>query len=274
MNSEIEKFEKEGYIEPFKIINNDDCKKILYDSYIPRKYYTWAKSIHEKSVEVKELATNSEILNKIKKIIGNDILLWGSCFIKQEPGNKHSWHCDLEYENWDGITIWIGLKNLNKKTELSLITHTHTIDTFPQKLSEKNIDLNNNNEVLYEAKKINPNCELKTFILNEGEAIIWSGRVWHKTENLSQKPRESIILQYSTPNNIIKIPEKYDYKNMRWLNNSPPCLLISGKDRYKKNKVIDLSNKRINSSVISFLIKRYFFIRYNLSYMLKKILKE
>ena len=36
MNSEIEKFEKEGYIEPFKIINNDDCKKILYDSYISR----------------------------------------------------------------------------------------------------------------------------------------------------------------------------------------------------------------------------------------------
>ena len=70
------------------------------------------------------------------------------------PGNQHSWHCDLEYENWDGITIWIGLKNLNKKTELSLITHTHTIDTFPQKLSEKNIDLNNNNEVLYEAKKL------------------------------------------------------------------------------------------------------------------------
>lgn len=273
MDFEIEKFKQEGYLEPFKIIKNKDCKKILYDSYIPRKYYTWAKSIHEKSSEVKELATNSDLLKKIKRIIGENILLWGSCFIRQEPGNQHSWHCDLEYENWDGITIWIGLKNLNEKTELSLITHTHKIDTFPQKLAEKNIDLNNNNEVLNEAKKINPNCKLKTFILNEGEAIIWSGRVWHKTINLSQKPRESIILQYSSTNNTIKIPEEYNYKNMKWLKYSPPCLLISGKDNYNKNKVINLPDLKIDNFVISFLKKRYFFIRFNLSLMLKKILK-
>ena len=114
-------------------------------------------------------------------------------------------------------------------------------------------NVRNNRMTPNEAKKINPNCELKTFILNEGEAIIWSGRVWHKTENLSQKPRESIILQYSTPNNTIKIPEKYDYKNMRWLNNSPPCLLISGKDKFKKNKVIDLSNKKFYNA--------YYFLR-------------
>ena len=44
-------------------------KKYYLIAIFKLKYYTWAKSIHEKSVEVKELATNSEILNKkIKKL--------------------------------------------------------------------------------------------------------------------------------------------------------------------------------------------------------------
>ena len=39
---------------------------------------------------------------------------------------------DLEYENWDGITIWIGLKNLNKKTELSLLPILTQLIRFPK----------------------------------------------------------------------------------------------------------------------------------------------
>ncbi len=273
MTSELKKFELEGYIEPFKILNNKDCNKILLDRYIPRKYYTWAKSVHEKSSEIKELATNNDILNKLKKIIGKDILLWGSCFIKQEPGNQHSWHCDLEYENWNGITIWVGLKNLNEKTSLSLITHSHKIDTFPQKLAEENIDPKNDLEILDAAKKINPQCKLKTFTLNEGEAIIWSGRVWHKTINLSEKARESIILQYSSPNNAIKIPQEYNYKNMKWLQNSPPCILISGIDKYKKNEVLKLSDIKVKGRIGSYIEKKYFFMRFYLGSIFRKLFK-
>lgn len=273
METELKKFELEGYIDPFKIITDKDCIKILYDSYIPKKHYTWTKSIHEKSIEVKKLATNENILKKIKNIIGKDILLWGSCFIRQEPGNQHSWHCDLEYENWNGITIWMGLKNLSEKTSLSIITHSHTLGTFPQKLAEKNINLEDDSEVLNEAKKINPNCQLKTFNLSEGEVVIWSGRVWHKTINLSKKARESIILQYSSPENDIKIPEKYDYKNMRWLQDQPPCLLISGGDKYKKNKIIDPSNIQAENKIKEYLKKKYFFIRFNLRSIVKKLLK-
>ena len=273
MNIDNNKFDLEGFTEPFKMLDLHECKKILREKYIPKKNYTWMKSVHEKSFEIAKLASRRNLVDKVKQTLGSDIILWGSCLINQGAGNQHSWHCDLEFENWDGVTIWIGLKNLNEKTPLSLISHSHKIDTFPQKLVEKKINLENDKEILDEAKKLNTNCEMRTFKLKAGEAIMWSGRVWHKTINLSTKPRESIILQFASPKNKIKIPVKYDYKNMEWLDKNPPCLLVSGEDKYGINKIIKINDLKINNKLISFIEKNIFFFRYLLSKAYYKIKK-
>ena len=68
-------------------------------------------------------------------------MLWGSLFVDQKPNGQHAWHLDVEHGSWDGVTVWIGLKNLSEKTSLSLITHSHLLKTAPLELKKKlNLD--------------------------------------------------------------------------------------------------------------------------------------
>ena len=266
MDNQIKKFLDDGYIDPIKILTNKECEEILEDQFIPKNKYTWSKSIHEKSRQVINLANNKKIIEILKKIIGNDVILWSSCFIKQKPKKEHTWHIDLEYRNWDGLTVWIGLKNLDKNTKLSLIKKSQLLEAFPQELQSKGVNINDDKEILKSARGFNNECELKNFYLNPGEMIIWSGKIWHKTINEGNKIRDSIILQYTTPNHKIKIPGDYNFKNMKWLDVRPPCLIVSGNDNYNKNLLLDASKIKFDN-----LIKKKFFkLKFQLSQFLRK----
>ena len=180
---EKKNFYDNGFAGPFKICDTNNRSKILNERYIPKNKYQWSKSIHEVSHEVQKLAANEIILEKVKKILGDDILLWGSCFIEQKPNIEHSWHTDLEYNYWDGVTVWIGLKNLSKDTPLSLISNSHNLNTFPQLLAEKGMQVKNDESVLKASLKEDDKCKLRNLFLEDGEFVMWSGKLWHKTKN-------------------------------------------------------------------------------------------
>tara|TARA_B100001063_G_scaffold212035_1_gene210737 strand:- start:354 stop:1181 length:828 start_codon:yes stop_codon:yes gene_type:complete len=269
MNSDITKFKTEGYLGPFNLNDQSDFTSLLQEKYIPKNLYTWYKSPHEKSKGIIKLASDKNILEKLKNVLSNDILLWGSLFVDQKPSNQHVCHLDVEHGSWDGATVWIGLKNLNEKTSLSLITHTHLLNTAPIELQKKNdIDCKNDQAVLEEAKKLDPRCELKNFYLKKGEFIIWSGRVWHSTFNRSKKTRQSIILQYCTPNNKVKIPTNFNYPDTGWSKTEPPCILISGEDKYNLNKIL---YKKDIKFVQRFKILTIYNLRYKMAYLFRKI---
>ena len=145
MNTDLKKFETEGYIGPYKIFTEDKCLEILSERYALGFFQTWNKSTHEQSGQIVKTAFNTFIKEKINNLIGKDILLWSSQFIKQKPGQEHGWHLDMELGDgipigsWKGVTLWLGLKNLNKKTTLSIITHSHLLQTAPRELLEKKI---------------------------------------------------------------------------------------------------------------------------------------
>lgn len=275
MQFEIDKFNEKGFAGPFELASEINYNKLLKEKYLPKQ---WVKSIHEKSNKVVNLASSQSILEKIKSILGSDILLWSSCFIEQKPGYQHSWHIDLEYKHWKGLTIWVGLKNLDNNTPLSIISHSHNINNFPQALEDKNVNIQSDEDILFEAKKIDPRCELKTFYLKPGEFIVWSGKIWHKTNNFGKKKRESIILQYCSTDNVVKIPVNYDYKNMKWSENRPVCILISGKDNKKLNKVLDKSyfknNENFFYNFIKFFQLEYYKTKFILYSIYRKIFKK
>ncbi len=276
MEDQINKFNKYGYLGPFTLFDKKECEKILQERCFPPKTYTWYKSIHEKSSIIRDLSLNSLILEKIKNILGKDILLWGSHFIHQKPKGYHAWHLDVEHGAWNGITIWIGLKNLSNKTPLSIITKSHLINTAPQELKKKhNIDVTDDKLVLSSAKKYDPDCELKEFYLKEGEFIIWSGRTWHKTSNMSEQARDSIILQYCTTDNSVKIPQNYEYPHTKWSEQKPPCFLVNGEDKFKKNNILTKMDLENNNNLINkFKTKFIYRTKYKLTSFYKEILNR
>jgi len=276
MELEFKKFNSEGYMGPYKLLEYPDCLNILSEKYIPKQLYAWQKSIHEKSALVTNLASHPTIIQKLKKILGNNILLWGSAFVHQKPNNEHTWHLDVEYGSFKGLTLWLGLKNVNQKTPVSLITHSHNIDTAPQELKNNdNINIKDDNAVLERAKKIDPSCEIKTFHLNPGEFIIWSGRTWHKTSNTDKKARDSIILQYCSTDNIVKIPANYEYPNTQWSDKQPPCILVSGEDKINKNIILDKSKILLKNNFINKIkIKIFYKIRFKLASIFRSVVRK
>ena len=81
MNFEKNKFLDLGFAGPYKIFDEKNCEKLLEEKFVPKNQFLWTKSIHEKSTKVVSVASKEIILDKIKEILGKDILLWGSCFI-------------------------------------------------------------------------------------------------------------------------------------------------------------------------------------------------
>ena len=68
MELEFKKFNSEGYMGPYKLLEYPDCLNILSEKYIPKQLYAWQKSIHEKSALVTNLASHPTIIQKLKKI--------------------------------------------------------------------------------------------------------------------------------------------------------------------------------------------------------------
>ena len=232
----VDQYTHQGYIGPFQLFDQKQGAALVKEFAFPNDILTWYKSIHEKSDPVVRTAKSEKVLSKLIPILGNDILLWGSSFIEQAAGKTHNWHLDVEHGKWDGATLWLGLKNLNQDTTVSLITRSHLIDTAPQAIS--GLDVANDEAVLAAARKYDPACELVTLRLKAGEFIIWSGRVWHNTHNRSSKNRFAIILQYCSPSQQTFVPLTYEYPNTKWGTVKPPCALVHGKDEFHLNTLI------------------------------------
>lgn len=260
MKINAEQFKEQGFVGPFKLIDQTQADRILDERFTPLHLLTWYKSRHERSLPIVKAAAAPLIVSTLRDIFGrDDILLWGSQFIGQHPNESHGWHLDVEFGSCEGVTLWMGLKNLNEKTSVSVITRSHLLNTVPQELKKKyGTDVYDDEAVLREAQKLDPRCDLKTFHLQTGEFIIWSGRAWHNTRNSSNKIRRSIIFQYSTTENTPKLPLDYNYPNTKWSEAKPPCLLISGTNQYTHNAMISREQLDSTSKFGRFLEAKYF----------------
>jgi ectoine hydroxylase-related dioxygenase (phytanoyl-CoA dioxygenase family) len=180
--------------------------------------------------EIVKIASSSIIIDKIKPILGENILLWSYKLICQEPKKYHRWHVDVEHYKWPGVTVWFALKNLNDKTSISLITHSHQLEITPQELGTNCTD-----KILEIAQKRNSDCELKTLFLQPLEFIVWNGKLWHSTKNESSVERYSIVLQYCSTKEKPMYPLTYNIPNTLWRPDKVKCILVSGVNEYNHN---------------------------------------
>lgn len=245
-------------------------ENLLDDRFIPASMYTWYKSTHEKSKRVAKLAKNPEILRVVKKFIGDDILLWGSHFIHQKPGGVHSWHADVEHMNWDGVTVWVGLKNLSPNSSVSVLSYTNEFGSPPPPIPDNFSVEQSNEKVLQAATKKDARCQLRIFHPEVGDFIVWSGATWHATANQSNLIRHSIILQYCKPNAHVRIPLNYVYPNTKWSDVAPPCLPIQGNTLGGKNLMIH--NQKV--SYLDEITRLFFIFRGKLIQVARRILSH
>jgi hypothetical protein len=245
--ADLAKLDTQGFLGPFRMFEPKEAESVLRTcKQYPASMLPWLKGGHIVIRKMYETAVKPDILHKVTSILGPDVLLWGSQLIEQKPKTKHRWHLDVEHGEWEGITIWLALKNVMKGSGLSIITGTQHLPVTPQELEKTHgLDLNDDQAVLEAARVYSPDCQLVQLDMSDGEFIIFSGKTWHASENQRDKLRSALIYQFTRPDSTVKIARTYDYPRAVWDSAKPACILVSGKDRYGYNTLI--SEKRIGN---------------------------
>lgn len=82
-----------------------------------------------------DTAMNPKIVKRAVAILGKDVLLSGNIMIRQKGAGRHPIQVDLEHVEWEGITIWIAMRNEVRGSSFSMIPGSHVFNVSPQELN-------------------------------------------------------------------------------------------------------------------------------------------
>jgi len=214
------------------------------------------------------IRTHPALLDKIRTIYdGGGLILWGASFIRRRPGQVHHWHTDIESSSPKGgfVSVWIGLKGTNQASALKIVPRSHHFGKTIQEIAQN--EGNSREEIddaciLSYGQSLSSNTEILQPEIQDGDAIIFDGRLWHGSANTNAKEdRYALLLQYARSDRTIQIP---DFDHLSWPfqfvpNAKAPCIRISGKANATPNTLaepppdLSLYNVALNSTIQSIL---------------------
>jgi len=246
---ELARFENNGWIGPFALLESKGIQIIdrIHDQVVrefnsPGKKdvepdfflkHPWIKSMHAYVPEFYDIVCHPAIANRVASLLGPDIIAWGFSINQYGPGKIHRWHIDIEHRRWQGVTVFVGLRNVTMQSTLKVISGSHRIKEPPQELGTCNDE-----SALALALRYEKASELVSVPVDEGEFFIFDGLLWHGSKNISYRTRSAIIIQYSRPDQQVEVPLDWD-EPMQWAAIRPPCVLVSGEDRSGINRLVN-----------------------------------
>ena len=204
----VERYEEDGFCFPFRAISESEAaghlERVVEMERAPedrRRFLRGKAYIACRFVD--ELARTPAILDCVERILGPDILLWGSsCFVKAPRSPSYvSWHQDLNYwglDSTDEVSAWIALSESNEANGcMRFVPGSHRLgpirhdDTFDQ----DNL-LSRGQELAVEVDE----DEAVSVCLAPGEMSLHHGRMFHSSgPNTSNRWRAGLSLRYITP---------------------------------------------------------------------------
>jgi mannose-6-phosphate isomerase-like protein (cupin superfamily) len=212
-------FLKRGFMGPVPLMAKGQALFLARHLLSAPHRQVWHKPLAAEDPLVYQVASSPELLRILRDLIGGDIVLWGGSIARKQPGEIHPWHCDIESCGPSGgfVSVWIGLLNTSKESSLMFVRGSHTYAAVIQEVSARNQvsrDEMTDEIALRMANSQRPGAEIVQPEVNDGEAIIFDGRIWHGSHNPeSGKPRVSLLLQYARADIAVKVP---DFSNLKW----------------------------------------------------------
>ena len=242
-----ESFAELGYLGPVRVLSALECRRFLAaaaDPGLPPPS-DWDKGQAAASRPFFEIATHPAIVERVVALLGEDLLLWGASIVPQRPGSAHPWHTDIEAALAGGrtLTVWIGVENCSRDAALRLLARSHRLGASVQEvrrgLGRGRTEVSET-ELLAAARERDPRCELVTPDMTDGEALFIDGCLWHGTHNCSARTRKALLLQYATPECVIRIPDlnHLDWPFRQLQQPRPACIMIRGTDQAGSNRIV------------------------------------
>jgi ectoine hydroxylase-related dioxygenase (phytanoyl-CoA dioxygenase family) len=203
----------------------------------------WFQSTFVAIPELYEVASHPAIVGRVASILGPDLLVWATTVLKKQPGEAHLWHTDTA--QWEGVTAFVGLRGMSRASNVKAMTHTHRLAESPYDLFTEGqwtdvrgaSPLTDEAAVLAAARRREPRCELVAHDMGDGEFFLFDGLTWHGSRNESEQTRHALAIFYARPDADVRIPTAFG-KAPTWYGEKPPCVLVAGVDRFRKNRLV------------------------------------
>jgi len=211
-------FRRDGFVEPFRLFAADECRAIARH-FKRAKYPPTDKRAAIKDRFVRNLAHHPRLLSVLTDLIGDNVVLWGSCYIVRKPGEIHPWHTDIESSAPDGrfASVWIGLENTSRESTIQLIAGSQAFGkTIQQVQHEHGVrrGMASNDLVTGWAKELDANAKFVQLDMTDGDALVFDGRLWHVGPNSrSHGARVAMLLQYAAADTSVSAP---DFTQVEW----------------------------------------------------------
>jgi hypothetical protein len=126
---EVAAFFQEGFIGPIDVFTKAQCELIVRHNRLGAKPVSpeWPKTRAVADRVFYDLACRPALLERLRTLLGDDIMLWGASVIERDAGRTHAWHVDIESSAPDArcVSVWIGLENTSRESALKLVARSH-----------------------------------------------------------------------------------------------------------------------------------------------------
>jgi|SRR5579864_626693 len=243
-----DQFAEQGYWQaPVRVLSPGECRRFrrTVNDARRRPPMDWEKGHAATSRAFYEIATHPAIIEVVAALLGDDVMLWGASIQSRSPDDVHPWHSDIESSDPSGktVAVWIGLEQTSRDSSLLVIPYSHhfgvTVQEARHEHGKGRAETTSENIVRW-ARGRDARSRLVQLDMTDGEALFFDGRLWHYSHNVSGTTRHALLLQYATPDTMIRFP---DLNRLDWpfriLNlPRPACVLLRGSDKAGINRVV------------------------------------
>jgi ectoine hydroxylase-related dioxygenase (phytanoyl-CoA dioxygenase family) len=235
--AEIQQFHTQGYLGPYACVTPEEMAEIR--QHIERNVLTregpnkrsTAQCRHLDSATIYNLLTRPAIVDRMRSLYGNDLIMWASYFFIKEPGGLEiPWHQDLNYwplEPVVNVSVWMAIDEVTVENScVRLIPGSHK-KVVPHVKSPNGMAFSEMVDMNYvdTAKAINME-------LRPGEFFLFNEKTLHQSEpNRSNKRRMGLSCRVTLP--FVKIEH-----DIPPLFPGHAAVLVSGRDDLGFNRLV------------------------------------
>lgn len=227
----VGRFDQLGWIEPFDLLTEEQRRSLLALEVPDARKMTWDKGLATVSPLVHGIASTPSLVERVRSLLGDDVMLWGARLIRQEPGVAHRWHTDAETELAGGPTVdvWVAVDHVSPASTLRLVpgTHRHVPNVKDRRQEHALLDVPDET-VLAWAREQDEQADVEIPEVKDGQALLFDGRVWHATSNTGDHVRTSLLLQYAPADVPVWIPRYNTWPPEPRVDIRPPCVMVHG----------------------------------------------
>jgi hypothetical protein len=203
---QIAAFNRDGYLTGLRIFSDQEIADIrrYFDELLARTLAAGGDSYsistaHLRYGRVYDILTDRRIVERVKDLLGEDVIAWGSHFFCKMPGDgkRVSWHQDSSY--WPltpskAVTAWLAIDDASVENAcMRFIPASHHLGHLTYTLSETD-EANVLNQTVVGAETLGQPIDVE---LKAGEISIHSDLLLHGSEaNQSNKRRCGLTLRY------------------------------------------------------------------------------